>query len=48
MTTKDGRKVRLRVPGLEGPPEVEGAVQRGEDAESPEPRKPGAPDDDRG
>ncbi len=30
LTTKDGRKITLRATGKEGPPEVEGAVQRNE------------------
>lgn len=46
MTTKDGRKVTLRVAGLEGPPQVHGAVQRERDEEQPEGRKPAAPEDD--
>lgn len=32
LTTKDGRKVTLRAPGQEGPPAVEGAVQKNEDS----------------
>jgi len=31
LTTKDGKKITLRAGGLEGPPEVEGTVQRNDD-----------------
>jgi hypothetical protein len=31
LTTKDGKKVTLRAPGQEGPPAVEGTVQRNEE-----------------
>lgn len=32
LTTKDGKKVTLRAGGLEGPPQVEGTVQRNEES----------------
>lgn len=31
LTTKDGKKITLRAGGLEGPPEVEGTVQKNQD-----------------
>ncbi|WP_354699897.1 hypothetical protein DSM112329_00155 [Paraconexibacter sp. AEG42_29] len=32
LTTKDGKKITLRAGGLEGPPQVEGTVQRNEES----------------
>lgn len=45
LTTKDGKKIKLRAGGLEGPPAVEGAVQSNEDST---PAAGDAEHDDRG
>ena len=44
LTTSDGRKVKLRIPGLTPPEEPEGAEQR-ESAEPPGDEDPGPPPD---
>ncbi len=45
LTTKDGKKIRLKAAGIEGPPEVEGAVQKNEDGPVADDVTPPAPTD---